>query len=323
MKQKILIGESPGIQTLKEDILKCAQSNVNILIHGSSGTGKELVAYNIHYRSDRKYENFVPINCGGLPHELIESELFGYERGAFTGANKKKPGLFELADKGTIFLDEITEMPIEAQVKLLRVIQEGELEKIGRTEKIKVNVRIISASNKNIEEEVRAKRFREDLYYRLNVVNLAVPSLRERKSDIPILFDYFLAFYRLETGHEKPSLDKEAKELFENYTWPGNVRELKNVVQRLLFKGEAKVTKSIAEQALGISSMGDVENDEIDKFIFPSNDDLLTLKDFEKQVRKKYFEYIRSRSSSDTEAANKLGLAPPNFHRMCKELGLK
>lgn len=323
LKQKVLIGESPGIQSLREDINKCAQSNVNVLIHGSSGTGKELVAYNIHYRSDRKYENFVPINCGGLPHELIESELFGYEKGAFTGANKKKPGLFELADKGTIFLDEITEMPLQAQVKLLRVIQDGELEKLGRTDKVKVNVRIISASNKNIEEEVRAKRFREDLYYRLNVVNLAVPDLSERKTDIPILFDHFLSFYRLEIGNEKPILDKDARELFINYTWPGNVRELKNVVQRLLFRGESKINKSIAEQALGINSKARDEKDSINKFIFPEDDNLLTLKDFEKQVRKKYFEYIRSKSSSDTEAANKLGLAPPNFHRMCKELGLK
>ena len=323
LKQKILIGESPGIQNLREDIIKCAQSNVNVLIHGSSGTGKELVAYNIHYRSDRKYENFVPINCGGLPHELIESELFGYEKGAFTGAHKRKPGLFELADRGTIFLDEITEMPLQAQVKLLRVIQDGELEKLGRTDKVKVNVRIISASNKNIEEEVRAKRFREDLYYRLNVVNLAVPDLSERKSDIPILFDHFLSFYRLEIGNEKPILDKDARELFSNYTWPGNVRELKNVVQRLLFKGESKINRSIAEQALGINLKTRDEKDSINKFIFPDDDNLLALKDFEKQVRKKYFEYIRLKSSSDTEAANKLGLAPPNFHRMCKELGLK
>ena len=323
LKQKVLIGESPSIQSLREDIIKCARSNVSVLIHGSSGTGKELVAYNIHYRSERKYENFVPINCGGLPHELVESELFGYERGAFTGANKRKPGLFELANKGTIFLDEITEMPLQAQVKLLRVMQDGELEKLGRTEKVKVDVRIISASNKNIEAEVQAKRFREDLYYRLNVVNLAVPDLSERKSDIPILFDHFLSFYRLEIGNEKPSLDKEARELFVNYIWPGNVRELKNVVQRLLFKGESKITRTIAEQALGIISKTDHEKDEMNKFIFPDEKNFIPLKDFEKQVRKKYFEYIRSKSGSDTEAANKLGLAPPNFHRMCKELGLK
>jgi two-component system response regulator AtoC len=146
---------------LREDINKYAASNVSMLIKGSSGTGKELVAYNIHYRSSRKLENFVPINCGSLPQELVESELFGYEKGAFAGADRKKSGLFEIANMGSIFLDEITELPLSAQVKLLRVIQEGEIEKIGRTKKIKVNVRIIAATNRNIKEEVKARRFRE------------------------------------------------------------------------------------------------------------------------------------------------------------------
>ena len=150
LKLRRLIGESESIMKIKSDIEKCASSNVSTIIRGESGTGKELVAYNIHYKSKRKFENFIPINCGSLPHDLIESELFGYEKGAFTGAHMKKPGLFELANNGTIFLDEITELPLAAQVKLLRVIQDGQLEKLGRTENVKVNVRIISATNKNI-----------------------------------------------------------------------------------------------------------------------------------------------------------------------------
>ena len=215
--QKKIIGEASSIKTLRNEIIKYAQSEVKILISGSSGTGKELVAYNIHYNSNRKFENFVTINCGSIPQELIESELFGYEKGSFTGADKGKLGLFELAHNGTVFLDEITELPLSAQVKLLRVIQDGELEKIGRTDNVKVNIRIIAATNRNIEEEVKAKRFREDLYYRLNVIYIKVSDLKERKTDIPILIDHFLTFYSQSMSKEKPSITPKALELFVNY----------------------------------------------------------------------------------------------------------
>jgi len=317
-----LIGESETISILKVDIEKCANSNVSTIIRGDSGTGKELVAYNIHYKSKRKYENFVPINCGSLPAELIESELFGYEKGAFTGADKKKPGLFELANKGTIFLDEITELPLPAQVKLLRVLQDGELQKLGQTEIVKVDVRVISATNKNIEEEVKAKRFREDLYYRLNVVSLFVLPVRERKDDIPFLLDYFLTDISIDMGKEKPKIEADAAEFFLNYSWPGNVRELKNVVQRLLFSGENIITLDVAERSTGLTSTVHDSN-EFDSISFPNPDEIISLKDMERLVREKYFNYVRETSSSDTEAANKLGIAPPNFYRMCKELGLK
>jgi len=317
-----LIGESETISILKVDIEKCANSNVSTIIRGDSGTGKELVAYNIHYKSKRKYENFVPINCGSLPAELIESELFGYEKGAFTGADKKKPGLFELANKGTIFLDEITELPLPAQVKLLRVLQDGELQKLGQTEIVKVDVRVISATNKNIEEEVKAKRFREDLYYRLNVVSLFVLPVRERKDDIPFLLDYFLTDISIDMGKEKPKIEADAAEFFLNYSWPGNVRELKNVVQRLLFSGENIITLDVAERSTGLTSTVHDSN-EFDSISFPNPDEIISLKDMERLMREKYFYYVRETSSSDTEAANKLGLAPPNFYRMCKELGLK
>jgi DNA-binding NtrC family response regulator len=317
-----LVGESESIEKIKADIEKCAGSDVSTIIRGDSGTGKELVAYNIHYKSRRKYEDFVPINCGSLPHDLVESELFGYEKGAFTGAHIKKPGLFELANNGTIFLDEITELPLAAQVKLLRVIQDGQLEKLGRTENVKVNVRIISATNKNIEEEVKAKRFREDLYYRLNVVSLPIPPLRERKEDILLLLDHFLTEISIDMGKEKPQIEDDAAQFFMNYSWPGNVREIKNVVQRLLFTGENKINLEVATRSTGMTSTVHDKN-EFNNISFPKPYEVISLKDMERLVREKYFTYVRETSSSDTEAAKKLGLAPPNFHRMCKELGLK
>ncbi len=320
--QKKIIGESHTIKMMKDEIKKYAQSDVNILISGASGTGKELVAYNIHYNSERKFENFVPINCGSLPHDLIESELFGYEKGAFTGADKKKSGLFEIAHNGTVFLDEITELPLTAQVKLLRVIQEGELEKIGRTEKIKVNIRIIAATNRNIEDEVKAKRFREDLYYRLNVIYIEVPDLKLRKSDIPILLDHFLIQFSIKMGKEKPAISPEALEIFVNYPWPGNVRELKNVVQRVLFRDVREITIDHAKDSLG-SYYKNNEDRTLPglEAIFENN--ILPLSQMEKMIREKYLTYVRTHSESDTDAAKKLGLAPSNYYRMAKELGMK
>lgn len=322
LHQKKMIGQSPMMLELKEEINKFANSNVNTLIRGSSGTGKELVAYNIHYRSNRKYENFVIINCGSLPSQLVESELFGYEKGAFTGADKKKLGLFEIANNGTIFLDEITELPLPAQVKLLRVIQDGEIEKIGRTERIKVDVRIIAATNKNIEEEVREKRFREDLYYRLNVLPIYVSDLKKRGSDIPLLIDYFLSNISIDMGKDKPEIPDETMKVFLNYDWPGNVRELKNVVQRLLFTSETSITPEQARRALGLLDIAQRADDFGFGDIFNPNH-IVSLKDMERILRERYFKFVRLNSNSDTEAASKLGLAPPNYFRMAKELGLK
>ncbi len=320
--QKKIIGESQVMEELKKDISKLAKSNINILIKGASGTGKELVAYNIHYRSDRKYENFVVVNCGSLPDQLVESELFGYEKGAFTGADKKKSGLFEIANRGTIFLDEITELPLASQVKLLRVIQEGEIEKIGRTDTIKVDVRIIAATNRNIEQEVKERRFREDLYYRLNVLSVNVPELKKRTSDIPLLFDHFLNRMCIDMGIEKPLMSKEALQVFNDYSWKGNVRELKSVVQRILFSSDGDITPQLARKSLGIDdfSMQD-KTDGMSGMFDPEN--IKPLKDVERIFREGYFRFVRNNSESDTDAARKLGLAPPNYYRMAKELGLK
>jgi len=318
--QKKIVGESESIRKLREEIKKFAQSNVNTLIRGASGTGKELVAYNIHYKSQRKFENFVIINCGSLPSDLVESELFGYEKGAFTGADKKKPGLFEIANNGTVFLDEITELPLPAQVKILRVIQDGEIEKIGRTEKLKVDVRIIAATNRNIEEEVKAKRFREDLYYRLNVLPIYVPEIKQRREDIPLLIDYFMTNISIDMVRDKPVIQDDAMKLLMDYDWHGNVRELKNVVQRILFSDEQTTSPSLVKYALGIN-WKEEDTDRIKEFF--NTFKILSLREMEIYIRQKYFQFIRENSDSDSEAAKKLGLAPSNYHRMAKEIGLK
>jgi transcriptional regulator with PAS, ATPase and Fis domain len=323
LEAKKIIGVSDVITKLKDQINTYSKSKAPLLISGKSGTGKELVAYNIHYLSSRKHENFVPINCGGIPDQLIESELFGYEKGAFTGADKSKPGLFEIANNGTIFLDEISELPQSAQVKLLRILQDGEVEKLGRTEKIKVDVRIISATNKNLDEEIASKRFREDLYYRLNVIPITIPPLKERKEDIILLVDYFMNEYSIDMGKVLPVLSEDSIKLLTEYDWPGNVRELKNLVQRILFYDEKIIDANLLENALG-KKVSNLENYfGSDGISFKSSKEILPLKHMEKVFREKYFRFIRSQSDSDSEAAKKLGLAPPNYLRMCKELGLK
>jgi two-component system, NtrC family, response regulator AtoC len=227
-----------------------------------------------------------------------------------------------MANNGTIFLDEITELPLAAQVKLLRVIQDGEVEKIGRTEKIKVNVRIIAATNRKIEEEVSARRFREDLYYRLNVVPVFVPELSRRKNDIPLLFEHFTNMISLDMGKDKPLLSPDAMNIYMQYEWPGNVRELKNVVQRLFFNENRNIDAVAAKLSLGIVPKENLFRS-INGVEFPAVGELMSLRNMETMMRERYFVYVRQNSSSDSEAAKKLGLAPSNFYRMAKELGLK
>jgi DNA-binding NtrC family response regulator len=321
LEQKSIIGESKPMEELKKKIEKLAASDMSILIAGDSGTGKELVANNIHYKSKRRFENFVPINCGSIPNDLVESELFGYEKGAFTGAANGKEGLFEIANGGTLFLDEISELPQSAQVKLLRVIQEGEIEKIGRTKSVKVDVRIIAATNKSLEQAVRDKQFREDLYYRLNVVPVIIPSLKERGKDIEILLQHFLQKYSLDMGKPVPKIDNEVVERMKQHNWPGNVRELKNVVQRLIFNADDRITLEHYETSMVGFSMFHEKSENV--FNFQRLEEPQPLKELEKNFRKEYVNFIRENSASDAEAASKLGLAPSNYHRLCKDLGLK
>jgi DNA-binding NtrC family response regulator len=321
LEAKKLIGESKPMKELRESIEKYARSEVNILITGGSGTGKELVAWNIHLKSRRKYEKFVPINCGSIPQELIESELFGYEKGSFTGAHGMKLGLFEVANNGTVFLDEVSELSPSAQVKLLRVIQEGEIDKIGRTGSLSVNVRVLAATNKNLASEVNEGRFREDLYYRLNVVPIDIVPLRQRGDDILLLFDHFLEFFSHDLGVSLPTVDAKAREILQKYRWPGNVRELRSVVQRLVLHCGEKITaKDVSNPMILTNPILTKDAMKLDEM---SGGQVLPLREMERVFRMRYFKYVRSISSSDSNAAEKLGLAPSNFYRMCKELGIK
>lgn len=227
-----IIGQSPKMVTLYDLLEKVSPTKTNILVTGESGTGKELVAKAIHYNSPRKEKPFVTLNCGAIPESLIESELFGHMKGAFTDAIATKKGLFEVADEGTIFLDEISELPLLMQVKLLRVLQDKEFKRVGGTEDIRVDVRIIAATNKELEEAVKEKRFREDLFYRLNVIQIKLPPLRDRREDIQILANHFLKKYSQELSKNISKISPEALQILLNYEYPGNVRELQNIIER-------------------------------------------------------------------------------------------
>ncbi|MBI5675653.1 MAG: sigma-54-dependent Fis family transcriptional regulator [Nitrospirae bacterium] len=248
-----IIGKSPKMLSVAENIRKVAPTKSTVLLLGESGTGKELFARAIHELSPRKEDPFVTINCAAIPRELLESELFGYEKGAFTGAGDKKLGKFELANKGTIFLDEIGEMDIVLQSKVLRALQEGEIERVGGTKPIRVDIRIIAASNKNLEASVAEKTFREDLFYRLSVFPLTIPPLRERKEDIPALVEHFIAKYSLEMNIPKKNISQDAIDLLMSYSWKGNVRELENVIERALILCDGD---TIAEKELRLNPSG-------------------------------------------------------------------
>jgi len=231
------IYNSPKMQKVKDLIDQVAETDVSVLIEGESGTGKELVARSLHYKSRLKDKPFVKVNCAALPHELLESELFGYERGAFTGAYRSKPGKFELANNGTIFLDEIGEMDLAIQSKLLQVLQEGTFSRLGGKQDVQVNVRVITATNRDLKKAIEQGTFREDIYYRLNVVNIHIPPLTERRDDITYLFEYFLDTYNEKYGKNIQVNKEELYPMLLNYSWPGNVRELKNQVKRLVILG--------------------------------------------------------------------------------------
>ena len=229
-----LVGESPSIQRLKETIQKLARSQAPVYISGESGTGKELVAKLIHELGPRAQYPFVPVNCGAIPHDLIESELFGHKKGSFTGAVSDKPGLFQAANQGTLFLDEVAELPLQMQVKLLRAIQEKRVRPIGEQEEVAIDCRILSATHKNLAQLVEGGTFRQDLFYRINVIELAVPALRDRGADISLLTAHFLAKLSADIGIDEPRLDSEAENALLTYHFPGNVRELENILERAI-----------------------------------------------------------------------------------------
>ena len=240
---RTIIGKSKPMQEIYKILGRVAPTDVTVLITGESGTGKELVARAIHYNSPRLGKSFLALNCAAIPSELLESELFGYEKGAFTGAAERKIGKFEQASGGTLFLDEIGDMPLDLQAKLLRVLQEKEITRTGGNTSIPVDVRIVAATNQNLEEKVRTREFREDLYYRLNVVPINIPSLRERRQDIPLLVDYFIPRAQQELNVQTHGCTKEAMDLLMRHDWPGNVRELENTLRRAaLLSADAMLT---------------------------------------------------------------------------------
>ena len=246
LKKKVygqrMVGESEPIQAIRDMISKVAPTDARVLIMGPNGSGKELVARSLHEQSTRSAMPYIEVNCAAIPSELIESELFGHEKGSFTSAIKQHKGKFEQADGGTLFLDEIGDMSLAAQAKVLRVLQEKKLSRVGSDKDIEVNVRVIAATNKDLREEIEAKRFREDLYHRLSVIIIRVPSLEERTSDIPLLIDYFVKQICTETGMPEKTFSPEAVALLQEKKWPGNIRELKNVVERLLILGDPTVS---------------------------------------------------------------------------------
>ena len=239
---------SEHMTRIREILAQIGDAGVTVLIHGESGVGKEVVARTVHELSTRRTKRFVKVNCAALPEELLESELFGYERGAFTGATSRKSGKFEVASGGTMFLDEIGEMSPKLQAKLLQVLQDGEFSRLGGHTDVRVDVRVVAATNRNLEEMVRKGIFREDLYYRLNVVNVRVPPLRERPEEITLLTDHFLALYSREYGRELITLSKRLRQGFMEYPWPGNVRELENMLKRIVV---LQSEDSIAEEIFG------------------------------------------------------------------------
>lgn len=237
-----IISGSPEVNKLKEKIKKIAPGDVSVLLRGESGTGKELFAHSIHHLSERSAKPFVKVNCAAIPEHLLESELFGYQEGAFTGAKKGgKPGKFQLANGGTLFLDEIGDMPLHAQVKILRVLQEGEVEAVGAVQPQKVDVRIIASTHQPLEKLMEEKKFREDLFYRINVVSFQIPSLRDRREDIPVLGKYFLTQVTEQIGKRVIDFDEEARILLQNYDWPGNVRELENVIKSAVHLTDSEI----------------------------------------------------------------------------------
>jgi two-component system nitrogen regulation response regulator NtrX len=320
----VMVGESPAMRRLRAEIAQAAPSNGRALIFGENGTGKELVARAIHARSRRSAGPFVEVNCAAIPEELIESELFGHTKGAFTGALASRKGKFELADGGTLFLDEVADMSLKTQAKVLRALQEQRIEPVGGAGSVEVDVRVIAATNKNLEEEIRAGRFREDLYFRLNVIPFHVPPLRERREDVPLLARHFVEVLSAEHGHRPRTIAPEVLEVLAELPWPGNVRELRNSIERLVImtpgeRIELRHLPASLVEALpaGASPAARAAPEQ------PEPPELGTLatarEDFERRyILKKY----RESGGNMSRTAEALGVERSNLYRKMKSYGL-
>ena len=321
LKQKVtsafeLIGQSKTILELKEMIRIVAPTNAWILIMGENGTGKELVARSIHYQSKRAKRPFIEVNCAAIPEELIESVLFGHEKGSFTGATGKKRGKFELAHEGTLFLDEVADMSLKAQAKILRILQEKKFERVGGNKFIDTDVRVLAATNKDLEKEMEAERFRQDLYYRLNVIPLTIAPLRDRKEDIPILAAQFVKDFCAKEGVEPKAIAPDAIELLMEHSWPGNVRELKNIVERLVI-----MTQGDTIRADDIPPLSREEQpEEAMDTLFMHNSFRKAKMEFEKKfiMRK-----LQENEGNISKTADSIGLERSNLHRKIKTHSLE
>ena len=320
-----IIGASRRMEQVLQQLNKVVDTRVTVLVEGETGTGKELFASAIHYRSQRRDKLFVAQNCAAFPENLLESELFGHKRGAFTGATDEKKGLFEIADGGTLFLDEVGEMPLALQAKLLRVLQEGEIRAIGATAPRRVNVRIVAATNRNLEKEVTEGRFREDLYYRLKVFPIRVPPLRERREDVSLLATHFLERYTREFGREIAGFTQPALELLRGYDWPGNVRELENEVQRAVIQaeGETFITPELLSPRVRSNDA------KVSDAPAPGSDDgeeddgTGTLREMMDRIEKRILaRTLTAHGNNKTSAAKALGITREGLHKKLKGLGM-
>jgi two-component system nitrogen regulation response regulator NtrX len=316
-KRYEIIGEGKAIESIQQMIRSVAPTNGRVLIRGESGTGKELVARLIHQQSLRRDKPFVEVNCAAIPEDLIESELFGHEKGSFTGATAKRRGKFEMADGGTIFLDEVGDMSLRTQAKVLRVLEEQRFERVGGTESLEVDVRVLAASNKDLVQAIGEGKFREDLYYRLNVVPLYVPPLRERRGDVPSLVNHFLCEFCKEYGKREKVMSADAMKALTEYHWPGNVRELKNLIERLIIMVPSdRIELFDVESSLGpsVSISAGIEA--------PPGEEALreAVDQFEKAF---ILERLRENNWNISRTAEKLGIERSNLHRKLKALGIK
>ena len=318
-----LVGESQQINTLKKQIAKLARSQAPVFISGESGSGKELVARSIHAQGPRREKEFVAINCGAIPSELMESEFFGHRKGSFTGAHADKSGLFQAAHGGSLFLDEIADLPLHMQVKLLRAIQEKSVRPIGSETEVPVDVRLLSATHKNLGEEVAKGNLRQDLYYRINVIELDVPSLRERRQDIPLLAEHYLELIARENGIPKAGISDEAMAKLQHYAYPGNVRELENILQRALALAEDNIIQVQDLPALSISNRFAENASEHGMPAEPALEEDFSLEKHLEQIEKAAIEKALEETRwNKTAAAKKLGMTFRSFRYRLKKLGV-
>jgi two-component system nitrogen regulation response regulator NtrX len=313
-RRHAIVGESYVLRQLLEQVAMAAPTNGRVLIHGENGTGKELVARSIHMRSRRMKGPFIEVNCAAIPEELIESELFGHMRGAFTGAVSDRRGKFELADGGTLFLDEIADMSVKTQAKVLRALQEQVVEPVGGTSSVKVDVRVIAATNKDLPTEIRAGRFREDLYFRLNVIPIFVPPLRDRDNDIALLADHFMAEFAREYGKRPKRLDSGAATGLRSYRWPGNVRELRNVIERLMIM--------VPGDTIALSDLAFLESGAVSAAVTPGSPPLLLHEAREQFEREYILRALAAQNGNISRTADALGVERSNLYRKMKAFGI-